>query len=165
MCAKTSNLRLVTPLQWPIPSWITIMLSRKEYYHACTGSWPASTNTRLLIILPSSIAILEVTQLGAGMCFQHHSQTDAFSSSFYHLTLCCQAYRFAELGRYCEWRRVDVWCMGVPVCGISGIQQDRVDVWWMGVLVCGISGIQQDVEWMFGGWGYWYVASVAYSRT
>ena len=56
--------------------------------------------------------------------------------------------------------------MGVPVRGISGIQQDvlRVDVWWMGVLVCGISGIQQDVEWMFGGWGYRYVASAAYSR-
>ena len=40
--------------------------------------------------------------------------------------------------------RVDVWWMGVPVRGISGIQQDRVDVWWMGVPVRGISGIQQD---------------------
>ena len=54
---------------------------------------------------------------------------------------------------------------GVPVRGISGIQQDRVDVWWMGVPVHGISGMQQDIEWMFGGWGYWYVASAAYSRT
>ena len=62
-------------------------------------------------------------------------------------------------------RRVDVWWMGVPVRGISSIQQDRVDVWCMGVPVRGISGIQQDVEWMFGGWGYRYVASAAYSRT
>ena len=53
---------------------------------------------------------------------------------------------------------MDVWWTGVPVCGIIGIQQDRVDVWWMGVLVRGISGIQQDVEWIFGGWGYRYVA-------
>ena len=55
--------------------------------------------------------------------------------------------------------------MGVPVRGISGIQQD---VEWMfgawGYWYVASAALQQDVEWMFGGWGYQYVASVAYSR-
>ena len=71
--------------------------------------------------------------------------------------------------RHAAGRRVDVCWMGVLVRGMSGIQQDiewMFGGWGYRYVAYSISGMQHDVlEWMFGGWGYRYVASAACSRT